>query len=187
MLSVLTKDRLQAILKRLLSEDEFLSKYGIRSLSKFHQDNPYSYGDKKEHTIRYEPAESSGDLFGGNSNWRGPIWLPLNFIIIESLQKFHYYYGDDFKTEFPAGSGNMVNLWDVAKLIAKRLINLFVLKDGKRVAHGKYDILQNNKWFKDQIMFYEYFHGENGAGLGSSHQGWTAIVTKLIMQYGMEE
>ena len=176
LLSILTQERLVSVLKYMLDENEFLSEYGIRSLSKYHKDHPYSLEiDGQKQTISYLPAESDSGLFGGNSNWRGPIWLPVNFLIIESLQKFHHYYGDSLKVEFPTGSGHFLNLWDVSIELSKRLIKLFSKEP------------QGKKWDgEDLILFHEYFHGDTGEGLGASHQtGWTALIAKLIQQIGI--
>lgn len=183
--SVVNRDRLKSILTRALDENEFLSPYGIRSLSKHHKDHPYSLNmEGKEYTINYRPAESHSGMFGGNSNWRGPVWFPLNYLLIESLQKFDYYYDDNFKIEFPTGSGNEITLWNVASELSNRLMNIF-LKDenGHRAVYGKNEKMQTDPYFRDYILFYEYFNGDNGEGLGASHQtGWTALVAKLIQQ-----
>jgi len=187
LLSVVTRPRLVRIIERMLAEAEFLSPYGIRSLSKFHDANPYSLNvDGREYKVAYEPAESRTGLFGGNSNWRGPVWFPLNFLLIESLQRFHYYFGDDLKVEFPTGSGNRVNLSDVAQQLSRRLSHIF-LRDGngRRPVFGGSQKFQDDPNFKDNILFYEYFHGDNGAGIGANHQtGWTALVAKLLQQSG---
>jgi hypothetical protein len=187
LLSVVTRARLVRITERMLAEAEFLSPYGIRSLSKFHDANPYKmHVNGQEYRVDYEPAESRTGLFGGNSNWRGPVWFPLNFLLIESLQKFHYYFGDDLKVEFPSGSGNKVNLSDVATQLSKRLSHLFLRDgEGRRPVFGGSQKFQNDPHFKDNILFYEYFHGDNGAGIGANHQtGWTALVAKLLQQSG---
>ena len=190
--------RLKPILSRMLNETEFLSDYGIRALSKIHKD-PYIlwvHGEKRGE-VNYEPAESTTGLFGGNSNWRGPVWFPVNFLIIESLQKFYFYLGNDFTIEYPAGSGNQKNLWEISADISHRLINIF-LKDetGNRPVYGGQktqfshteNLLQTDPNWQENILFYEYFHAENGAGLGASHQtGWTGVVAKLIQQYGEYE
>ena len=170
----------------MLDENEFLSRFGIRSLSKYHEEHPYRLEtDSYSHTVRYEPAESSTSLFGGNSNWRGPIWFPLNFLIIESLQKYHYFWGDNFKVEFPTGSGQLMTLEEVACQLCKRLISIFEEKDGRRPVFGDAQLFQENPLWQDLIPFYEYFNGDTGAGLGASHQtGWTALVAKLIFQSG---
>ena len=155
-------------------------------MSRFHKDNPYSfYVNGEENRVTYEPAESTSGLFGGNSNWRGPIWIPVNYLLIESLQKFHHYLGDDFKVECPTGSGNMMNLWEVSEEISSRLTNIFLKdKNHQRPLYGATDKFQDPHW-RDLILFYEYFHGDNGAGMGASHQtGWTGLVAKLIQQSG---
>ena len=187
LLSVVPRARLVRIIERMLAEAEFLSPYGIRSLSKFHDANPYKmHVNGQEYGVDYEPAESRTGLFGGNSNWRGPVWFPLNFLLIESLQKFHYYFGDDLKVEFPTGSGNHVNLSDVATLLSRRLSHLFLTgPEGRRPVFGGSQKFQNDPHFKDNLLFYEYFHGDNGAGIGANHQtGWTALVAKLLQQSG---
>jgi hypothetical protein len=187
LLSILTRDRLVRVLEKMLDEEEFLSDYGIRSVSKYHKDNPYTfYVDGQAHTINYQPAESESGLFGGNSNWRGPIWFPMNYLIIESLQKFHHYYGDDFKIECPTGSGRKMTLWEVATELSRRLMRLFLRNgDGERPIYGGIEVFQNDSHWRDLILFNEYFHGDNGAGLGASHQtGWTGLVAKLIQQSG---
>lgn len=179
-------DKLRRILEKLLDENEFLSDYGIRALSRFHEDNPYSFFvNGEENRVSYEPAESSSGVFGGNSNWRGPIWMPVNYLLIESLQKFHHYLGDDFKVECPTGSGNMMNLWEVSEEISSRLTSIFLHdKKHKRPLYGATDKFKDPHW-RDFILFYEYFHGDNGAGMGASHQtGWTGLVAKLIQQSG---
>ncbi|OZC04090.1 MGH1-like glycoside hydrolase domain-containing protein [Rubricoccus marinus] len=183
LLSIVDETRLRRILARLLDSDQFLSEFGLRSLSKEHEANPYSFSANGEtHTVAYEPAESTSGLFGGNSNWRGPIWFPLNYLMIESLQKYDYYYGDALQVEMPTASGETQNLWDVAGDLSRRLTALF-LQDasGQRPVHGGVDMLQG----EDRVLFYEYFNGDTGAGLGASHQtGWTALVAKLIQQSG---
>ena len=181
------EDKLRRILTKLLDENEFFSDYGIRALSRFHKDNPYNFhvnGD--DNWVTYEPAESSSGLFGGNSNWRGPVWMPVNYLLIESLQKFHHYLGDDFKVECPTGSGNMMNLWEVSQEISSRLTKIF-LKNGnqKRPLYGGIEKFQNDPHWQNLILFHEYFHGDNGAGIGANHQtGWTGLVAKLIQQSG---
>jgi hypothetical protein len=185
--AILPPERLARVLRYMLDENEFLSEYGIRSLSKVHAENPYTLTvGGQSFTINYEPAESESGLFGGNSNWRGPVWFPINFLIIESLQKFHHYYGDDFKVAFPTGSGQLMNLWEVAEALSKRLIRLFLRnKEGKRPIYGGVTQFQGDPHWRDLILFHEYFHGDNGAGLGASHQtGWTGLVAKLIQQSG---
>ncbi len=184
LLSIVNKERLERILSLLLDEKEFLSPYGIRSLSYYHKDHPYLLDiDGKHYSIDYEPGESRSPLYGGNSNWRGPIWFPLNYLIIESLQRFHHYYGDDFKVEFPTGSGEKFTLWEIAGKLSVRLISLFEKKDGVR-PYAKNEIFQRDD-FSDYLLFFEYFHADSGKGLGSSHQtGWTALLAKMIQQYG---
>jgi hypothetical protein len=186
LLSLVNRKRLRQVLRHMLDEEEFLSPYGIRAVSRFHRDHPYKLSmNGTEHRVDYEPAESSTRLFGGNSNWRGPIWFPVNFLLIESLQKFHYYLGDDFKVECPAGSGRMMTLWEVAGEISRRLMSIFARgPDGRRPLFGGTDKFQNDPCWRDLIPFHECFHGDNGAGIGASHQtGWTALVAKLIQQY----
>lgn len=183
--SLVNRRRLRSVLKYLLDESEFLSEFGIRSLSRFHRENPYVlHVDGEEHRVDYEPAESKTGLFGGNSNWRGPIWFPVNFLILESLQKFHHFLGDDFKVECPVGSGRMLNLWEVAEEISRRLTKLFLRdENGLRPVFGGAEKFQHDPHWKDYLLFYEYFHGDNGAGLGASHQtGWTGLVAKLVQQ-----
>lgn len=187
LLAILSRERLISVLRYMLNEEEFLSPFGIRSLSKFHEKHPYKLEiDGKSYTISYEPADSKSRLFGGNSNWRGPVWLPLNFLIIESLQKFHYFYGDNLKVECPTGSGQWLTLWEVSVEISRRLINLFVVdEEGKRPADGDKEVFRKDPHWKDMVLFYEFFHGDTGAGLGASHQtGWTSLVAKLIQQSG---
>ena len=183
--SIVDKDRLRAILTRALDENEFLSPYGLRSVSRFHKDNPLRLDfDGTIHTLDYEPAESTTGLFGGNSNWRGPIWFPLNYLLIEALQKFDFYYGDSFTIECPTRSGIQKNLWDVSLDLSARLTNLFLRdNNGNRPLFGGLTKFQRDPHFKDLLSFPEYFHGDNGFGLGASHQtGWTALVAKLIQQ-----
>jgi len=185
--AILTRGRLVRVLRRLLDPAEFLSPYGIRSVSKYHRDHPYSFTvNGQTHTVRYQPAESQTGLFGGNSNWRGPVWFPINYLLIESLQKFHHYYGDDLQVEHPTGSGNLRNLNQVAADLSCRLTRLF-LRDsaGRRPIYGGTDVFQHNPHWRDHLLFHEYFHGDNGAGLGANHQtGWTGLVAKLIQQSG---
>jgi hypothetical protein len=187
MLSLVGPDRLRRILKRVLDEDEFLAPHGVRALSRFHRDRPYALVvDENRYEVRYEPAESSTGLFGGNSNWRGPIWFPVNYLLIESLQRFHHYLGDGFTVEYPAGSGEKMNLWEVAAKLSQRNSALFLRgKDGTRPALGPHPKFQLDPHFRDYHLFYEYFHGDTGEGLGASHQtGWTALVAKLLAQNG---
>ncbi|MCI0339362.1 MAG: glucosidase [Acidobacteria bacterium] len=184
-LSLVNRARLRALLKFMLDESEFLSPYGIRSVSRVHLENPYKLSfDGIEHRVDYEPAESQTGLFGGNSNWRGPIWFPVNFLIIESLQKFHRFLGDDFEVECPTGSGKMMNLWEVAGELSSRLTRIFLRDEtGRRPVYGGIEKFQSDPHWRDYLLFYEYFHGDNGAGLGANHQtGWTGLVAKLIFQ-----
>jgi len=184
LLSLLRGHRMKRLLTRMLDETEFLSPFGIRALSRSHEANPYTFRvDAMDLSVRYQPAESDSGLFGGNSNWRGPIWFPVNYLIIESLQKFHHYYGDDFKIECPTGSGVFMTIEEVANELSRRLTRIF-LKDpsGNRPVYGQYPRLQKDPGFSDNILFYEYFHGDNGRGVGASHQtGWTGLVAKLLM------
>jgi len=187
LLSIANADQLRSILKFMLDEREFLSPYGIRALSQFHRDNPYKLAvNGREHRVDYEPGESTTGLFGGNSNWRGPIWFPVNFLLVESLQKFHHYLGDDFKVECPTGSGNMMTLWEVATELSGRLTSTFVRdEDGRRPVFGNLEKFQTDPHWRDLVLFHEYFHGDSGAGVGASHQtGWTGVVTKLMQQSG---
>jgi hypothetical protein len=187
LLAIASREQLQSILRFMLDEQEFLSPHGIRALSAYHRQHPYSLRvDGREHRVDYEPAESSTGLFGGNSNWRGPIWFPVNFLLIESLQKFHHYYGDSLKVEFPTGSGNLLTLWEVSIELSRRLNRIFLRgKDGRRPVFGGVEKFQTDPAWRDLICFHEYFHGDNGAGIGASHQtGWTGLVTKLLQQSG---
>ena len=186
-LSLVNRYRLRQVLRYMLDEQEFLSPHGIRSLSQFHRDHPYRLSvHGMEHQVDYEPAESSTGLFGGNSNWRGPIWFPMNFLLIESLQKFHFYLGDTYKVECPTGSGQRHTLWEVASELSRRLSHLFLRNgDGQRPVYGGTEKFQTDPHWNDLILFYEYFHGDIGAGLGASHQtGWTGLVAKLLQQSG---
>ncbi len=187
LLAVAFRERLQKVLNVMLDESEFLSPYGIRAVSRYHKDNPYVlHVNGDEHRVDYEPGESSSGLFGGNSNWRGPIWFPVNYLLIESLQKFHHYYGDELKVECPTGSGNMMNLWEVSQELSRRLSSIFLRnEDGKRPVFSNNEKLQNDPNFRDHVLFYEYFHGDDGSGVGASHQtGWTGLVAKLLQQSG---
>jgi hypothetical protein len=186
-LSLVGPDRLRRILMRMLDEAEFLSPHGLRSVSKLHETEPVRLDlDGEEYEVRYQPSDSDTHLFGGNSNWRGPIWFPLNYLMIEALQKFHHYLGDDFKVELPTGSGHECTLWEVAGELARRLTSIFVPDDdGRRATNGGVDRFDFDPHWKDHVTFNEYFHGDTGRGLGASHQtGWTALVAKLIRQYG---
>ncbi|MGE5430032.1 MAG: MGH1-like glycoside hydrolase domain-containing protein [Syntrophomonadaceae bacterium] len=181
--SLLRGHRMKCLLRRMLDEDEFLSEYGIRSLSRYYENNPYTFNtDGKTLSVHYVPGESDSPLFGGNSNWRGPIWFPVNFLIIESLQRFYHYYGDDFKVEYPTRSGNYFTLLEISEDLKRRLTKLFLRdQQGRRPFFGNNTTFQSDPNFKDYILFNEYFHGDNGTGLGASHQtGWTGLVAKLL-------
>jgi hypothetical protein len=187
LMSIVDGDKLRRVLRYMLDENEFLSPYGIRAVSRSHKDLPYILQiGGTEHRLEYEPGESSTGLFGGNSNWRGPIWFPVNFLIIESLQKFHHYLGDGYKVECPSGSGQLLTLWEVAQEISRRLASIFLRnQNGLRPVHGASEKFQHDPHWKNLILFYEYFHGDSGRGVGASHQtGWTGIVAKLLQQSG---
>jgi hypothetical protein len=175
------------VLRVMLDEREFLSPYGIRALSRRHRDEPYRLDvDGVEHRVDYEPAESTSGLFGGNSNWRGPIWFPVNYLIIESLQKFHHYLGDSFTVECPTGSGQRLTLAEVAAELSRRLSSIFLTgEDGRRPVFGQIERFQGDPQWNGYIPFHEYFHGDDGSGVGASHQtGWTGLVAKLLQQSG---
>jgi hypothetical protein len=185
LLSVLDPAQLRRVLDVMLDEREFLSPFGVRALSCAHREQPYVLAvNGTEHRVGYEPGESMTGLFGGNSNWRGPIWFPVNFLLIESLQKFHHYLGDSFKVECPTGSGHLMTLWEVAAEISRRLSRMFLRNsDGRRPINGEIEKFHTDPHWRDLILFHEYFHGDTGAGLGASHQtGWTALVAKLLQQ-----
>ncbi|MBP1751589.1 MAG: hypothetical protein H6Q57_425, partial [Geobacteraceae bacterium] len=187
-MAFINPERLRRILTKMLDENEFLGPYGIRSLSKFHEQNPYVlHVDGQEYRVDYLPAESNTGMFGGNSNWRGPVWMPVNALIIRALLNFYLYYGDSFKIECPTGSGRMMNLFEVSKEIADRLTNTFLRdENGRRPVYGGTEKFQSDPYWRDHILFYEYFHGDNGAGLGASHQtGWTGLVAKFIQLFGL--
>jgi hypothetical protein len=187
LLSIADPDQLRCILRFMLDEREFLSPYGIRALSQYHRNNPYKLTVRgMEHRVDYEPGESRTGLFGGNSNWRGPVWFPVNYLLVESLQKFHHYLGNDFKVEFPTGSGKSMTLWEVAGELSRRMTSVFVQdKNGRRPAFGDVEKFQTDPHWRDLILFHEYFHGDSGFGFGASHQtGWTGVVTKLMQQSG---
>lgn len=190
LLSLVTKDRLKAILSRLLDESEFLSDYGVRSLSKYHEKHPFEMDvNGQKYTVRYLPGESDSGMFGGNSNWRGPIWFPTTFLIVEALQRFYLYYGSEFKVEFPTGSGEYLNLAEIAEEISYRMIHMFVPdENGERAIYygERSHLLSTDEHFKDYILFYEYFDGDTGRGLGASHQlGWTSLIAKWISDVGL--
>jgi hypothetical protein len=184
LLSILRGHRMKMIMKRMFDETEFLSDFGIRSLSKFHKENPYKFAyEGGTLQVDYTPAESTGDMFGGNSNWRGPIWFPMNYLILDSLSKFSDYYGSDYEVEFPTNSGEMMNIKDAARGVSERLLAMFVPdKDGKTPMYGEYDKFQDPH-FKDSHLFFEYFDGDTGKGLGANHQtGWTGLISEIIRQ-----
>jgi hypothetical protein len=185
LLAIVDPVKLRRILAVVFDENEFLSPHGVRALSRRHKDKPFVL-DIGGMTFRvdYEPAESTSGLFGGNSNWRGPVWFPLNFLLIEALQNFHFFYGDAYRVEFPTGSGSLRTLWEIAAELSDRLIGIFRRDDaGNRPFNGGVEKLQRDPHFRDHLLFYEYFHGDNGAGIGASHQtGWTGLVAKLIQQ-----
>lgn len=187
LLAILRGHRMKRVLRRMLDEHEFLAPYGVRALSRYHATHPYVFDmDGMRHTVAYLPAESNSGLFGGNSNWRGPIWFPVNYLIIEALQQFHHYYGDDFKVESPTGSGQYLTLSAIADDLSQRLMRIF-LRDasGRRAVFGGQEFFQHDPHWRDYVPFHEYFHGDNGAGIGASHQtGWTGLVAKLIQQQG---
>jgi hypothetical protein len=187
LLAIVTADQLRRVLRFMLDEAEFLSPYGIRALSRVHKDQPYVLPvNGNEYRVEYEPGESSTGLFGGNSNWRGPIWFPVNFLLIEALQKFHHYFGSDFKVEFPTGSGEFVTLWDIAGEISRRLTRIFLRNERcERPVHGANALYSDDPHWRDLVLFHEYFHGDDGSGVGASHQtGWTGLVAKLLQQSG---
>ena len=176
---------MKMILKRMLDAQEFLSDYGVRAMSKFHQENPYKfYINGEVLQVGYTPAEALTDIMGGNSNWRGPIWFPLNFLIFDSLMKFHAYYGDDYEVEYPTNSGNLVKIDEVAVALGERLIGIFKKDENdRRAVYGQNEKMQTDPHFRDHILFYEYFHGDNGRGCGAEHQtGWTGLVAELILK-----
>jgi hypothetical protein len=188
LLALLTEDRLRRVLTKMLDENEFLGPHGIRALSKFHEQHPFIFHvHGEEYRVDYLPAESNTGMFGGNSNWRGPVWMPVNVMIIRALLNYYLYYGESFKIECPTGSGNMMNLFDVAKNIADRLTSAFTRDEhGRRPVYGGSEKFQQDPHWRDLILFYEYFHGDNGAGLGASHQtGWTGVVAKIIELFGI--
>ena len=185
--ALLNPERLRRVLTRMLDENEFLSRYGIRSLSKYHKDHPFVFNvGGREYRVDYLPAESNSGLFGGNSNWRGPIWMPVNGLIVRALLSFYEYYGDNFKIECPTGSGHLMNLFEVAREIVERLARIFLRDEhGRRPVHGGTEKFQSDPYWRDNLLFYEYFHGDSGAGIGASHQtGWTGAVGLLIDLFG---
>jgi hypothetical protein len=183
LLAIPSRDRLERVLKYMLDENEFLSPYGIRSLSKVHAQQPFVFdAGGEQFRVDYSPGESTTSLFGGNSNWRGPVWFPVNYLLIESLERYHHFYGDGFKVECPTGSGNLMTLKQVARELERRLSSLFLRQPGgKRPCHGASAAYAQDPHWKDLLLFHEYFHGDDGRGLGASHQtGWTALVVRCI-------
>jgi hypothetical protein len=187
LLALLTEEKLRRVLRTMLDENEFLGPFGIRALSRYHRDYPYVFrADGQEFHVDYEPGESSTGMFGGNSNWRGPVWFPMNALLIRALLNLHAYYGEDFKVECPTGSGVQMTLFEVAAEIARRLVRIFLRDEqGARPVHGRSQKFQADPHWRDLILFYEYFHGDNGLGLGASHQtGWTGLAATLIQLFG---
>jgi hypothetical protein len=185
--ALVNEQRLRRILTRVLDENEFLSPYGLRSISRYHDEHPYVFDVAgQEYRVSYLPAESDTGMFGGNSNWRGPIWMPVNMLIIRALMHYYLYYGDNFKIECPTGSGNLLNLFDVAQEITRRLSSIFLRDEhGRRPVFGGAERFQTDPEWRDYLLFSEYFHGDNGAGLGASHQtGWTGGVAALMDIFG---
>jgi hypothetical protein len=189
LLSVVSRERLERMLRRLFDETEFLSPYGIRSVSRYHLEHPYELQlDSHNFRIAYEPAESETGTFGGNSNWRGPIWFPMNYLLIETLQRLAHYYGDSLTVEFPTGSGKLIGLKQAAQLLSVRLAQIFLRdENGRRPVDGSSKMLQEDPNFNNYTLFYEYFHGDSGKGLGANHQtGWTGLIAKLLQQNGFQ-
>ena len=181
LLALVDERKLRRILERMLDEDWFLGPHGIRSVSKWHQDHPYTIDvEGQSYTVDYEPAESRNGMFGGNSNWRGPVWFPINLLLIRALLQFYRYYGDGFRVECPTGSGHEMNLYEVAEELGRRLAATFTRdEDGRRPVFGGAELFQEDPTWGDNLLFYEYFHGDNGAGIGASHQtGWTGVVAQ---------
>jgi hypothetical protein len=187
LLSIVNRAQLPRVLRFMLDEREFLSAHGVRALSRVHADQPYTLAiDGTEHRVDYEPAESASGLFGGNSNWRGPVWFPVNYLLIEALQRFHHFYGEELTVPFPTGADRRLTLGQVATELSRRLTRIF-LRDahGRRPVFGGAETFQHDPHWRDLLLFYEYFHGDDGAGIGASHQtGWTALVAKLLQQSG---
>ena len=183
MAAVLNEINLRRVLTRMLDENEFLSPHGIRALSRYHAEQPYVFhSGGQEYPVSYQPAESNNGMFGGNSNWRGPVWMPINTMIIRALLQYYAYYGETFTIEFPTGSNRKMTLYEIAKEIAGRLAGIFLRDgDGRRPLFGGTQKFQNDPYWRDYLQFYEYFHGDNGAGLGASHQtGWTGAVARSM-------
>jgi hypothetical protein len=187
LLSILSKKKLERVLGYLLDENEFLGPYGIRSLSRYHLDHPFVFHvGHQEFKVQYLPAESNNGMFGGNSNWRGPVWMPVNVLIVRALMNLYAFYGDDFTVECPTGSGRRMTLFEVSHDIVRRLAGTFVRDaSGRRPVYGGTETFQNDPHWRDLVLFYEYFHGDNGAGLGASHQtGWTGLIAPLLDLFG---
>jgi hypothetical protein len=187
LLSILNKRNLERVLAHLLDENEFLGPHGIRSLSRYHLEHPFVFDfEGQEYKVQYLPAESNTAMFGGNSNWRGPVWMPVNALIVRALVNLYTFYGDDFTVECPTGSGRHMNLFDVAKELERRLTSTFLRDaEGRRPVYGGTKRFQEDPHWRDLILFYEYFHGDNGAGLGASHQtGWTSLVAPMLDLFG---
>jgi hypothetical protein len=187
MLGLVRPDQLRRMLAYMLDENEFLSPYGVRSVSRYHQDHPLILNlHGQEYRLDYEPGESQTNLFGGNSNWRGPIWLPVNFIILLALKQYHLYYGDNFQVELPTGSGKLKNLDQVADELARRLTRIFLLDEaGRRAVFGSCALFNNDRYWRDLVPFHEYFHGDTGRGCGASHQtGWTGLIAQILIGLG---
>jgi hypothetical protein len=187
MLGLVRPDQLRRMLAYMLDENEFLSPYGVRSVSRYHQNHPLILNmHGQEYRLDYEPGESLTNLFGGNSNWRGPIWLPVNFIILLALKQYHLYYGDNFQVELPTGSGKLKNLDQVADELARRLTRIFLLDEaGRRAVFGSCALFNNDRYWRDLVPFHEYFHGDTGCGCGASHQtGWTGLVAQILIGLG---
>jgi hypothetical protein len=189
LLSLVPEDRLRRLLHRMLDPEEFLGPHGIRSVSKCHESSPYLFpvGDQT-YSVDYEPAESRSGVFGGNSTWRGPVWFPINVLLVESLRKLHHYYGEQLTVECPTGSGSVMNLNEVADELSRRLMGTFLQdSEGRRPVYENSQLMQEDRHWQDNILFYEYFHGDSGAGLGASHQtGWTALVGRLITEAAID-
>jgi len=183
LLAILRGHRMKMIMKRMFDEKEFLSDYGIRSLSKHHKEHPYKFNyEGGTIQVDYTPAEATGDMFGGNSNWRGPIWFPMNYLILDSLEKFSTYYGPDYEVEYPTNSGTMMTIKEAAEEVSKRLLALFIPNSDKKIPmYGEYDKFQNDPLFNKNNLFFEYFDGDTGKGLGANHQtGWTGLISEII-------
>jgi hypothetical protein len=189
LLAIPSRDRLLRMLRYVLDEREFLSPYGVRSLSRFHQDHPFTFDVCGQHlSVNYAPGESTTSMFGGNSNWRGPVWLPMNYLLVEALERYEHFYGDSLKVECPTGSGHWMNLREVARHLARRVVKLFLPDEqGYRPINGEDDCFARDPHWRNLILFYEYFHGENGRGLGASHQtGWTSLINRLLLDVARE-